>query len=143
MNAMFSSVIHLHPTPCDLIDCSTPGFPVHHQLPILLKLMSIKSVMPSNHLMLCQPLLLPSSIFPRIRVFSSESIHHIRWPKYWNFSFGIIPSKEHPGLISFKMDWLDTLQPKGLSRVFSSTTIQKHQFFGVQPPSWSTSHICT
>ena len=113
MNAMFSSVIHLHPTPCDLIDCSTPGFPVHHQLPILLKLMSIKSVMPSNHLMLCQPLLLPSSIFPRIRVFSSESIHHIRWPKYWNFSFGISPSKEYSGLISFRIDWLDLLAVQG------------------------------
>ena len=108
MNAMFSSV-QLYPTPCDLIDCSTPGFPVHHQLPSLLKLMPIKSVMPSKHLILCQPLLLPSSIFPRIKVFSSESILHIRWPNYWNFSFSISPSKEYSGLIFFRIDWLDLL----------------------------------
>ena len=108
MNAMFSSV-QLYPTHCDLIDCSTPGFPVHHQLPSLLKLMPIKSVMPSKHLILCQPLLLPSSIFPRIKVFSSESILHIRWPNYWNFSFSISPFKEYSGLIFFRIDWLDLL----------------------------------
>ena len=98
----------------------------------LLKLMSIKSVMPSNHLILCHPLLFLSSIFPRIRVFSNESVLHIRWPKYWSFSFSIIPSKEIPGLISFRMDWLVSQESKGLSRVFSNTTIQKHQFFGAQ-----------
>ena len=75
----------------------------------LLKLKSIESVMPSNHLILCRPLLLLPSIFPSIRVFSSESALHIRWPKYWNFSFSISPSNEHPGLISFMMDWLDLL----------------------------------
>ena len=75
----------------------------------LLKLMSIESVMPSNHLSLCLPLLLPPSIFPSIRVFSNESVLHIRWPKYWSFSFNISPSNEHPGLISFRMDWLDLL----------------------------------
>ena len=75
----------------------------------LLKLTSIKSVMPSNHLILCRPLLLPPSIFPSIRVFSNESALRIRWPKYWRFSFSISPSKEHPGLISFRMDWLDLL----------------------------------
>ena len=74
-----------------------------------LKCMSIESVMPSNHLILCHPLLLPPSIFPRIRVFSNESAVHIRWPKYWSFSFNISPSNEHPGLISFRMDWLDLL----------------------------------
>ena len=73
----------------------------------LLKLMSIKLVMPSNHLILCHPLLLPPSIFPGIRVFSSESVLHIKWPKYWSFSFSISPSNEHPGLVSFRMDWLD------------------------------------
>ena len=78
----------------------------------LLKLMSIESVMPSNHLILCPPLLLPS-IFPRIRVFYNESVLHIRWPKYWSFSFSISPSNEHPGLISFRMDWLDLLAVQG------------------------------
>ena len=79
----------------------------------LLKLMSIKSVMPSSHLILCHPLLLLPSIFPSIRVFSNESALHIRWPKYWSFSFSIIPSKEIPGLISFRMDWLDLLAVQG------------------------------
>ena len=78
----------------------------------LLKLMSIESVMPSNHLILCCPLLLPS-IFPSIRVFSSESALHIKWPKYWSFNFNVIPSNEHPGLISIRMDWLDLLAVQG------------------------------
>ena len=82
----------------------------------LLKLMSIKSVMPSNHLLLCHPLLLPPSIFPSIRVFSSESVLHIRWPKYWSFSFRISPSNEYSGLISFRMDWLDLLAVQGTLR---------------------------
>ena len=93
------------------------------------KPMSIESVMPSNHFILCHPVLLLPSIFPSTRVFSNESALRIRWPKYWSFSFNISPSNEHPGLISFRMDWLDpSLQSKGLSRVFSKTTIQKHQF---------------
>ena len=79
----------------------------------LLKLMSIESMMPSNHLILCRPLLLPPSIFPSIRVFSSESTLHIRWSKYWSFSFNISPSNEHPGLISFRMDWFDLLAVQG------------------------------
>ena len=79
----------------------------------LLKLMSIESVMPSNHLILCRPLLLPPSIFPIIRVFSNEPVLCIRWPKYWNFSFSISPSNEHSGLISFRMDWLDLLAVQG------------------------------
>ena len=79
----------------------------------LFKLMSIESVMSSNHLILCRPLLLPPSIFPRIRVFSKESVLHIRWPKYWSFSFSISPSKEHPRLISFRMDWLNLLAVQG------------------------------
>ena len=97
----------------------------------LLKLMSIELVMPSNHLILCHPLLLPSS-FPSIQVFSSESALLIRWPEYWSFSSSISPSNEYLGLVSFRMDWLDLLQSKGLSRVFSNTTVQKHQFFGAQ-----------
>ena len=98
----------------------------------LLKLLSIKSVMPSNHLILCCPLLIPPSIFPSIRVFSSESVHHMRWPKYWCFSFNISPSNACSRLISFRIDWLDSLQSKRLSRVFSNTTVQNHQFFGAQ-----------
>ena len=101
---------------CDPMDCSMPGFPVHHQLPEFTKLMSIESVMPSNHLILCHPLLLLPSIFSSIRVFSNESALHIRWPKYWSFSFNIIPSNEHAGLISFRMDWLDLLVVQGTLR---------------------------
>ena len=96
------------------MDCSTPGFPVHHHLTELLKFMSVESVMPSNHLILCRPLLLPLSIFPSIRLFSNESALRIRWPKYWSFSFSISPSNEHPGLISFRMDWLDLLAVQGV-----------------------------
>ena len=98
----------------------------------LLKLTSIKSLMPSNHLILCHPLLLLPSIFPSIRVFSNESVLHIRWQKYWSFSFSISPSNEYSGLVSFRIDWLISLQSKGLSRVFSNTTVQKHQFFSTQ-----------
>ena len=98
----------------------------------LLKLMFIESVIPSNHLILCRPLLLLTSIVPSIRVFSNESALHMRWPKYWNFSFNISPSNEYSGLISFRMDCCIFLQSMGLSRVFSSTTVQKHQFFGAQ-----------
>ena len=93
----------------------------------LLKLMSVESVMPSNNLILCCLLLLPSSIFPSIRVFLNESVLHIRWPKYWSFSFSISPSNEYSGLTG----WI-SLQSKGLSRVFSITTVQKFQFFGTQ-----------
>ena len=92
----------------------------------LLKLMSIESVMPSNHLILCCPFLLLPSMPPSVRVFSSESALHIRWPKYWSFSFSINPSNEYSGLISFRMDWLDFLAVQGLSRVFSNTAVQKH-----------------
>ena len=105
------------------------------------KLMSNESVMPSNHLILCCPLLLPS-IFPSIRVFSNESALRIRWPKYWSFGFNISPSNEYPGLV-FRMDWLGLLAVQGLSRVFSSTTVQKHQFFSAQPSLWSSSNIHT
>ena len=108
-----------------------------------LRLTRIESVMPSSHLILWHPFLLLPPIPPSIRVFSNESTLRMRWPKYWSFSFSIIPSKEIPGLISFRMDWLDLLQSKGLSRVFSNTTVQKHQFFGAQPSSQSNSHIHT
>ena len=92
---------------------STPGLPVITNSQSLPKLTSIESVMPSSHLILYRPLLLLPSIFPSIRVFSNESALHIRWPKYWSFSFNISPSNEHPGLISFRMDWLDLLAIQG------------------------------
>ena len=109
----------------------------------LLKLMSIESVLQSSHLILCHPLLLLPTIPPSIRVFSNESTLCMRWPKYSSFSFSISPSNEHPGLISFRKDWLDLLAVRGLSRVFSNTTVQKHQFFGAQLSSQSNSHIHT
>ena len=91
------------------MNCRMPGFPVLHCLPDLLKLMSIESVMPSNHLILCHPLLLLPSVFPSIWVFSNESILHIRWPKYWSFIFSISFSNEFSGLILFRIDWFDFL----------------------------------
>ena len=93
------------------------------------KLMCIESVMPPSHLLLCRPLLLLPPIPPSIRVFSNESTLGMRWPKYWSFSLNIRPSNEHPGLISFRMDWWISLQSKGLWRIFSNTTVQKHQLF--------------
>ena len=107
---------------------STPGPPSIINSQSLLKLMPIKSVMPSSHLILCHPLLLLPLISLSIRVFSNESTLHMRWPKYWSFSFSISPSKEQPGLISFGWTGWISLQSKGLSRVFSNTTAQKHQF---------------
>ena len=102
------SVTKSRPTLCDPMDGSTPGFPVLHHLRSLLKLMSTESVMPFNHLILCHPLLLPSD-FLSFKVFSSESAFCIRWPKCWNFGFGISPSNEYSGLISFRIDWFDVL----------------------------------
>ena len=106
----------------------------------LLKLMSMKSVMPSNYLILCRSLLLPPSIFSSIRVFSNESVLSNSLPNFWSFSFSISPSNEYSGLTSFRIDWFDLLTVKGLSRVFSNTTVQKHQFFGTQLSLWSNSH---
>ena len=115
-----------------------PGLPGHHISQSLCKLMSIESVMPSNHLILCHPLLLPPSIFSGIRVFSNESVLHIRWPKYWSFSFSISPSNEYSGLISFRMDWLDLLVVqetlKSLLQHHSSkaSILRRSAFFTVQ-----------
>ena len=106
-----------------------------------LKLMSIESVMPSNHLILCCPLRLPPSIFPSIRVFSSESVLQIRWPKYWSFSIG--PSNEYSELISFKMDWLDPLAVQGTLKSLLQHHSSKYQFFSAQPSLCSNSHIHT
>ena len=120
------------------MNCNTPGLPVHHQILSLPKLMSIESVMPSNHLILCCPLLLLPSIFPSFRVFSKESARCIRWTKYQSFSFNISPSSEHPGLISFRVDWLDLLAVQGtlkslLQHHSSKASILQHSaFFTVQ-----------
>ena len=120
------------------MNCSMPGLPVHHQLRSLLKLMSIESVMPSSHLILCRPLLLLPPILPSIRVFSNELTLCMRWPKYCSFSFSISPSNEHPGLVSFRMDWLDLLAVQGILKSLlqhhsSKASILQHSaFFTVQ-----------
>ena len=128
------------PTLCDSVDCHTLAFPVLHLLPELVKLKSIKSVMPSNHLILCRPLLLPS-IFPSVKVFSNVSALHIRWPKYWSFSSSISPSNEHSGLISFRINWFSLLATQGALKSVLHHHNLKHQFFGAQPSLWSNSHI--
>ena len=109
----------------------------------LLKLMPIKLVMPSSHLILCRPLLLLPPIPPSIRVFSNESTLHMRWPKYWSFSFSISPSNERPGLISFRMDWLDLLAVQGTLKSLLNYHSSKHQFFGAHLSSQSNSYIHT
>ena len=113
ISVQFSSVAQSCLIPCDTTDLARQVSMSITNFQSLLKHMSIKSVMLSNHFILCHPLLLLSSIFPSIRVFSNESVLHTRWPKYWNFSFSISPSSEHPGLISFRMDWLDLLAVQG------------------------------
>ena len=133
----FSSVQLLsHVWLCNHMDCSIPGFPITNSQN-LLKLISIESVMPSNHLILCHPLL--PSIFPRIWVFSNESVLHIRWPKYWSFSISL--SNEYLGLISFRIDWFDLAVQGTLKSLFQHHS-QKHQFFGTKLSLWSNSHIC-
>ena len=110
------SVTQSCPTLCDPMDCSTPGFPALHSLPKFAQTQSIELVIPSNHLILCHPLLLLPSIFPSIRVFSNESALHIKWPKYWSVS--ISPSNEYSELISFKIDWFDLLAVQGTLKRF-------------------------
>ena len=108
-----------------------------------LRLTSIELVMPSRHLILCRPLLLLPPIPPNIRVLSNETTLHMRWSKYWSFSFSIIPSKEIPGLISFRMDWLDFFAVQGTLKSLLQHPVQKHQFFSAQLSSQSNSHIHT
>ena len=135
---VFSSVSQSCPTLCDPMNRSMPGLPVITNSQSPPKPMSIESVMPSNQLILCCPLFLLPSVFPSIRVFSSESALLIRWPKYWSFSFNISPSNEHPQLISFRMDWLDLLVVQGtlkslLQHHSSKASILQHSaFFIVQ-----------
>ena len=127
---------------CNPMNLSTPGLPVHHHLPEFTQT-HVHRVMPSRHLILCRPLLLLPPFPSSIGVFSNESTLHMRWPKYWSFSFSIIPSKEIPGLISSEWTGWISLQSKGLSRLFSNTTVQKYQFFSAQPSSQSNSHTHT
>ena len=137
----FSSVPQSCPTLCHPVNHSTPGLPITNSRSSH-KLMFIESVMPSSHLILCCPLLLLPPILPSIRVFSNEStLRILRWPKYWSFRLSISPSNEHPGLISLGWTGWISLQSKGLSRVFSNTTVQNHQFFHAQLSSQSNSHI--
>ena len=128
--ATVNSVIQSCPTLCDPRDCSTPGFLVYTNSRSLFRLMSIESVMPFKHFILCCPLLLLLSIFPSITVFSNESFH-VKWPKYWSFSFSISPFIEYSGLIYFKMDWLNLLGVQGTLK--SLSRVQKDQFFCTQP----------
>ena len=119
---------------CDPMNRSVPGHPVHHQLPEFTQTHPIELVMPSSHLILCHHFLLPPSLLPSIRVFSSESTLRMRWPKYWSFSFSISPSNEHPGLISFRMDWSDLLAVQGtlkslLQHHSSKASIIRHSAF--------------
>ena len=141
-SVQLSSVAQSCPTLCDPMDCSTPGLPVHHQLPEFTQLLSIKQVIPFNHLILCRPLLLQPSIFPSIRVFSNDSVLRIRWPKYWSFSFSISPSNEHPGLISFRMDWLNHLVVQGTLKSLLQHHSSKASIFW-HSALWSNSHIHT
>ena len=134
LSVQFSLVTQSCLTLCDPMDCSTPGLPIHCQFPEFTQThvhWVSGAIQPSHPLSLCRPLLLLPSIFSSIRVFSNESVLCIRWPKHWSFSFNISPSSEYSGLISFRMDWLDL---PWTARVFSSTTVQKHQFFGTQLP---------
>ena len=127
------------PTLCDPMNHSTPGLPVHHQLPSLPKPMFTESVMPSSHLILCRPLLLLPPILPSISVFSNESAHRIRWSKYWSFSLNISPSNEHLGLISFRIDWLDLLTVQGTLKSFV-----EHRFPGgseVKVSAWNAGDL--
>ena len=129
-------------TLCDPMDCSMPGLPVHHQLPEFTQSQSIESVIPSNHL-LCHPLYLPHSVFPSIRIFSNESALHIRWPSIVvSASASVLPMNTQDWFPLGWTGWI-SLQSKGLSIVFSNTTVQKHQFFGAQLSSQSNSHIYT
>ena len=139
----FSSVAQSCPTLCNPVKHHTPGLPVHHQLPESTQTHVHRigdAIQPSHPLLSPSP---PALNLSQHQGYSNESVLCIRWPKYWSFSFNVSPSSEHPGLISFRMDYWISLQSKRLSRVFSNTTVQKHQFFGAQPSSQSNSHIHT
>ena len=138
-SVQFSSVAHLCPALCDPMNCSTPGLPVHHQLPGFTQTHVHRVRDAIQPFILGRPLLLLPTISPSIRVFSNESTLHMRWPKYWSFSFSIIPSKKHPGLISFRMDWLDLLVVQGTSEESSPTP----QFKSINSSVFSLLHSPT
>ena len=143
LSVQISSVAQSCPTRCNPMNCSTPGLPIHHQLPEFTQTHIYRvgdAIQPSHPLSSPSPL---PSIPPSIRVFPNESILHMRWPKYWSFSFSIIPYKEIPGLISFRMDWLDLLAVQGTVKSLLQHHSSKHQFFGTQLSSQSNSHIHT
>ena len=121
-SVQFSSFTQSWPTLCKPKNSSMPGLPVYHQLQEITQLMYMESVMPSNSLILCRPLLLLPSIFPSIRAFSNEAALPFSWPKYWSFSFNISSFNEHPGLISFRMDWLDLLAVQDIHK----SLLQQH-----------------
>ena len=138
LEVQFSSVAQSCPTLCEPTNRSTPGLPVHHKVPEFTQLMPIESVMPSSHLILCCHLLLLPPVPPSIRVVSNESTLHMRWPKYWSFNFSISPSNENPGLISFRMDWLDLLAVQGTlnsllqHHISKASILRRSAFFRVQ-----------
>ena len=139
----FISVAQSCPTLCNPMNRSTPGLPVHHHLPEFTQthVHRVRDAIQPAHPLSSPSLPAPSP--PSTRVFSNESTLRMRWPKYWSFSYSIIPSKEIPGLISFRIDWVDLLSSPRDSQESSNTTVQKHQFFGTQPSSQSNSHIHT
>ena len=143
-SVQFSSVTQPCPTLCNPMNRSTPHLPVHHQLLESTQTHHHELVIPSNHLILCRcPLLLLPSIVPSIRVFSNESALHIRWPKYWSFSFSISLSNEHPGLISFRMDWLDLLAVQGTLKTLLQHHSSKASILLCSAFSITNSHIHT
>ena len=135
------SVTKSRPTVCDPMDRSTPGLPVHYQIPEFTKLMCIESVKPSIHLILYRPLLLLPPILPSIRVFSNQSALSIRWPKYWSFSFSISPSNEYSRLFSFRVGWLDLLAVQGTLKSLLQHHSSEHQFSDAHSSLWSNPHI--
>ena len=139
----FSSVAQSCPTLCDPVNRSTPSLPVHHQLPEFTQTCVHRVSDAISHLILCCPLLLLPPIPPTITVFSNESTLRMRWPKYWSFSYSIIPSKEISRLISFRMDWLDLLAVQGTLKSLLQHHSSKASIFGTQPSSQSNSHIHT
>ena len=141
LSVQFSSVAQSCPTLCDPMNCSTPGLPVHHHLPEFTQTNLHRSVMPSSHLILCRPLFLLPPIPPSIRIFSKVSTLRMRWPNYWSLNFSISPSKEHPGLISFRMDWLDLLAVQGTLKSLLQHHSSKASIFSTQLSSQSNSHI--
>ena len=143
IHSSYCSVAKLCLTLCDPMDCSMPGFPVLHYLPESAQTHVYWVVMSSNHLILYCPLFLLPSIFPSIRVFSNKSVLHIRWQEYWSSASASVLPMNIEGWFPLGLTGSISLQPKGLSRVISSTTLRKHQFFGAQPFLWSNSHIHT